>query len=238
MMIDAKTLAAVMEATWPPASRQQCGPFLLRDGQGGGKRVSAATVEGPWDAADLDQAERTMAAGKDRPLFLIREGDEALDMALDARGYRVVDPVLAYGAPAAVVAGEGPKYMTTFPHWPQMEIAKALWAEGGIGPARLAVMDRALGAKCAILCRAHDRAAGVAFVACHGTHAMLHALEVSPSFRRQGSAHNILRAAAAWAQQNGAATLSLVVTAANAPARALYASFGMAVVGHYHYRQN
>ena len=66
---------------------------------------------------------------------------------------------------------------------------------------------------------------------------MLHALEVTPSQRRQGSAHNILRAAVAWAQANGADTLSLVVTVANDKARRLYASLGMAVVGQYHYRQ-
>ncbi|NJS39630.1 MAG: GNAT family N-acetyltransferase, partial [Rhodobacteraceae bacterium] len=36
------TIAAVMEATWPPAHHWQAGPFLMRDGAGGGKRVSAA----------------------------------------------------------------------------------------------------------------------------------------------------------------------------------------------------
>ncbi len=105
-----------------------------------------------------------------------------------------------------------PEHMTTFPHWPPMAIAEDLWAEGGIGPARLAVMARAKGAKCAILGRANDRAAGVAFVALHQRVAMLHGLEVTPSQRRQGSAHNILRAAVQWAQDNGAEQFSLVVT--------------------------
>jgi GNAT superfamily N-acetyltransferase len=98
-------------------------------------------------------------------------------------------------------------------------------------------MQRAQAAKTAILARANDRAAGVAFVAMAGRTAMLHALEITPSFRRQGSAHNILRAAALWALDQGADTLALVVTVANDPARRLYASFGMTVVGHYHYRQ-
>lgn len=118
-----------------------------------------------------------------------------------------------------------------------MQIARALWADGGIGPARLAVMERVAGAKAVILGRANDRASGVAFVACHGSHAVLHALEVVPSLRRQGSAQNILRAAAAWAKGEGADSLSLVVTVANAPARALYASMGMTEVGSYHYRK-
>jgi GNAT superfamily N-acetyltransferase len=66
---------------------------------------------------------------------------------------------------------------------------------------------------------------------------MLHALEVVPALRRQGSAQNILRAAAAWAKGEGADRLSLVVTVANAPARALYAGMGMVEAGAYHYRQ-
>ncbi|GAB1477574.1 GNAT family N-acetyltransferase [Paracoccaceae bacterium] len=224
-------LFAAMEATWPPASSQHLGAFCLRDGAGGGKRVSAASLEGSFSAPDLDAAEAAMA----QPLFLIRPGDAALDSALAARGYRVVDPVLAYAVPVAGIAPPDP--MTGFPHWPPMEIARALWSDAGIGPARLAVMERAAGPKCVILGRVQDRAAGVAFVACHGEIAMLHALEVAPALRRQGSAHNILRAAAVWAQDQGAVTLALVVTEANATARGLYASLGMNLVGQYHYRQ-
>jgi len=237
MNLPPETLFAVMEATWPPAAWHSSGPFTLRDGQGGGKRVSAATVNGNWDENDLLQAENAMRALGQPALFLIREGDAALDAQLGARGYRVVDPVLAYAAAARDLAGDGPAYLSSFPHWPPMQIARQIWADGGIGPARLAVMERAKGAKCVILGRSNDRAAGVAFVACHGAHAMLHALEVTPDLRRQGSAQNILRAAAVWAQAMGADTVSLVVTSANTAARNLYEGLGMVEVGHYHYRQ-
>ena len=44
-------LFAALEATWPPASSQRLGPFRLRDGAGGGKRVSAAVQDGEFDAA-------------------------------------------------------------------------------------------------------------------------------------------------------------------------------------------
>lgn len=229
-------LLSVMEATWGPASTTRLGPWTVRDGLGGGKRVSATTAEGDWQDTDIPQAEAAMASLDQPTLFLIREGDGLLDQALMARGYRIVDPVVAYAAPLALMA-QVPDHMTTFPHWPPMAIAADLWAEGGIGPARLAVMERVQGPKTVILGRAQDRAAGTAFVAIHQNIAMLHALEVTPSQRRQGSAHNILRAAAAWAQRNGADTLSLVVTVANDPARRLYASLGMQAVGQYHYRQ-
>lgn len=224
-------LAVVMEATWPPASRRSLGPFTLRDGAGGGKRVSAASLERAFTDTDLDAVEAAMA----EPLMLVRAADDALDAALAARGWRVVDPVVAYAAPVADLAAELPP-LAAFPHWPPLEIARSLWVEGGIGPARLAVMDRVTGAKAAILSRKADRPAGVAFVACHGDVAMLHALEVSPPLRRQGVGERLLRAAANWAAEQGATQLSLVVTRQNTAARALYARLGMGVVGHYHYR--
>ncbi|MGL6208856.1 MAG: GNAT family N-acetyltransferase, partial [Paracoccaceae bacterium] len=129
-------LARVMEATWPPAQTTRLGPWTIRDGAGGGKRVSAATADGPWTPDDLPLAE---AAMPDR-LFLIRDGDDALDTALSARGYAVVDPVIAYACPTANLPA--PPLMTSFAHWPPLAIARDLWATGGIGAPRLAVMDR------------------------------------------------------------------------------------------------
>ena len=169
------------------------------------------------------------------PLFMIRPQDSALDAALQARGYAVVDPVVIYAAPTDGFAP--PPFFATFPHWPPLQIALGLWAEAGIGPARLAIMHRAQGPKAVILARTADRAAGVAFVALHRNMAMLHALEVPEPFRRQGTARNILQAAGVWARGQGADTVALAVTQANAGARALYASQGMRVVGQYHYRQ-
>lgn len=224
-------LATVMEATWPPASQRTLGPFVLRDGAGGGKRVSAASLDGPLIDTDLDALEGAMA----EPLMLVRAGQDALDAALEARGWRIVDPVVAYAAPVAQLTADLPR-LTAFPHWPPLEIARAIWVEGGIGPARIAVMDRVTCPKAALLGRIDDRSAGVAFVACHGAEAMVHALEVKEGHRRLGLGRNLLHSAANWAADQGAARLSLVVTRQNAAARALYARLGMEVVGEYHYR--
>jgi GNAT superfamily N-acetyltransferase len=222
---------AVMDATWPAADYRQLGPWLIRRGAGGGKRVSAASVAGDW--TDIPQAISAMQDLGQTPLFLIRAEDTALDQTLDAMGFQIIDPVLVYAAPVALLAD-----LTTgktYPHWPPLAIARQIWAEAGIGPARLQVMDRAR-EKTAILVRHQDRVAGVAFVACAGDTAMIHALEVSPPHRRQGSAQNLLTAAAGWARDHGADTLTLVVTTANLPARALYEKLGMQAVGGYHYR--
>ncbi|WP_374646295.1 GNAT family N-acetyltransferase [Tabrizicola sp.] len=220
-------LAAVMEATWPAARVWREGPFLCRDGAGGGKRVSAASSAGDWTEADLDAL--------DQGLVLVREGETALDRALAARGWRVVDPVVAYAAPVAELRADLPP-LSTFPHWAPLEIVRTIWAEGGIGPERVAVMERAAGKHTAILARHADRPAGAAFVALHGKEAMLHALEVRESLRRSGVGANLLRAAANWAAAEGATRLSLVVTERNTAARALYARLGLRNVGQYHYR--
>lgn len=230
-------LLSAMEATWPPAATRRLGPWLLRDGKGGGKRVSATTLEDDFTPDAISAAEIAMQAADLLPLFQVRPGQGVFDAALAARGYAVVDPVVTYSAKLADLDQSSPPPMTTFPHWPPLGIAADLWAEGGIGPARLAVMHRAPGPKCVILARNLDRAAGVAFVAMDGPIAMLHALDVIPSMRRSGSARHIMQAAVGWARDNGGTDLGLAVTTANAPARALYASFGMQVVGHYHYRQ-
>lgn len=234
-----ETLASVMEATWPPARVHRLGPWLLREGQGGGQRVSAATAAGPWQPDDIPQAEAAMRGFGQSPLWVLYD-DDPLDQALAARGYRRHDPVIAYAAPVSALAGlvSNPEDlgMAAFPHWPPLAIARDLWAEGGIGPARVAVMERVTGPKTAILGRSSDTPSGAAFVAIAGGIAMLHALEVRPALRRQGSARNILIAAAYWAQDHGATTLSLVVTEQNSAARALYEAMGMIAVGHYHYR--
>ncbi|MCR8724854.1 GNAT family N-acetyltransferase [Frigidibacter sp. ROC022] len=223
-----------MEATWPPARRWRTGPFTLRDGQGGGQRVSAATVESAFTPAELDS---TIAAMPE-PIFQIGAGAaaRALDQALEARGWRINDPVVLYLAPVPVLAAEPPPRVSAFALWPPLAIMRDLWAEGGIGPARLAVMERVGGPKMALLARAGDRPAGVGFVALDDDIAMVHALHILPESRRQGAARNLMRAAAGWADRLGARWLALAVTRQNAAANGLYASLGMEIVEKYHYR--
>jgi GNAT superfamily N-acetyltransferase len=224
-------LAAVMEATWPPVRAWRLGPFTLRDGAGGGKRVSAASCDDVWSEAELDAVEAAMS----EPLMLIRASDSGLDQRLAARGWRVVDPVVAYAAPVAALTTELPP-LAAFPHWPPLQISRSIWEDGGIGAARVAVMDRVSGPKSALLARTDDRPVGAAFVALHGTDAMVHALEVRDDQRRKGAGATLLKAAANWAAAERANRLSLVVTERNIAARALYARLGMQVVGQYHYR--
>ena len=93
----ADQLMALCEATWPPARSFASGAFLLRDGAGGGKRVSAATLlpGASWSEDDRLRAEQEMRALGQQPLFQIRAGEERLDATLEAAGEQVKGAVLA-----------------------------------------------------------------------------------------------------------------------------------------------
>lgn len=229
-------LDAALAATWPAAAVRRIGPVALHDGAGGGKRVSAATLDGPLDPAALTQAEAAMRAQGRAPLFRVRAGQDDLAAWLAARGYALVDPTRFYTAPAAALA-RPPRPISLFGLWPPLAIQRQLWAEAGIGPARIAVMERAAPPRAAFIARVDNRAAGVGFCALHGSIAMLHALEVLPGVRRKGVGRLMVSGIAHWAQSQGADTLALAVTTANAPARALYERLGMQDAGGYHYRE-
>ncbi|WP_296640207.1 GNAT family N-acetyltransferase [Roseinatronobacter sp.] len=228
-MIGPDACMAALSATWPAARAWSQDGWTLRDGAGGGKRASAASAEAGARAADL--------AGlmPDGALAMLRPGEEALESDLAALGYSVVDPTLIYAAPVDDLA-QKPPHVSLFDIWPPLAIMREIWADGDIGPARLAVMDRVTGPKTGLIARLSDRAVGCGFCAIHDGIAMLHAVEIAPAYRRQGAARTMLHGAAHWAQGQGADWLALAVTEANAPARALYEAAGMQVVTRYHYR--
>ncbi|PIE16361.1 MAG: GNAT family N-acetyltransferase [Rhodobacterales bacterium] len=230
------TLYQTLDATWPAAEFVTVGNWTIRKGAGGGQRVSAATANGPVTSADINAAAQAMLALGQPALFMIREGDEALDDLLAAKGYRLHDPVNAYACPIETLAQIAPDRMSAFAVWPPLAIIGEIWTRQGINAARQAVMHRAKGPKSAILARQNDRPAGAAYVAMHRKTAMLHALEVIAEHRRQGVARNILGRAAIWAQNNGAIDFMAVCTRENEAANALYTSLGMKNVGQYHYR--
>ena len=218
---------AALAATWPAHALRDLGPVRLRDGAGGGSRVSAATLEGPFDLPGIEAAETAMRAEGRAPLFMVRAGEARLDAALATRGYAVLDPTLILAAPLSALDG-----ITPNANWPPSPAQIAIWADGDIGPARIAVMARIESARAVL---AHP--GGCAFVAFHGEIAMLHALEVSVPMRRRGAGRALMAMAAGWARTEGARVLALAVTRANGSARSLYAGLGYEEVTSYHYRR-
>lgn len=227
----------IVDGTWPAAGFERCGPFRLRQGNGGGSRVSAASRLSEATDGDIDAAETAMRAMGQKQIFCLWPGDEALDAQLAERGYDILDPVNIYTCPSVQLTDIPIPRVTVFNIWEPLAIMREIWAQGGIGPERLAIMHRAEGPKTGLLLRHSDQPAGTGFVAVHDGVAMVHALEILPDHRRQGIGQWAMRAAAFWALDNGAETLSVICTKANAGANGLYQSLGMKIVGEYHYRQ-
>ena len=226
----------VIEHTWPAAKVWDQGPFTLRQGNSGGSRVSASTLNAPAATADLTATENAMQDMGQPRLFMVQHGQEAFDADLDAGVYVVKDPCWIYAAPIEAMTQDALPHKTCFPVWPPLAAQSEFWELGGIGPARLAIMERAREPKTAVLGRANDRPAGTVFAAIHSGIAMLHALEIHPDFRRLGVGRHLTKGVAHWAKSQGASHLSLITTQANTAANALYTSLGMQVVGQYHYR--
>jgi GNAT superfamily N-acetyltransferase len=231
-------LWAAIDATWAAPRLHRAGPFTLREGQGGGQRVSAATTDQPPTPEGIRGAADAMRALGQCPLFMVRGDQSALDTALAAAGYAIKDPVVVMEAPIDTVAQDGPPPVSAFPIWPPLQIMREIWAEGGIGPARLAIMSGSCDPKTAILGRVKDRAAGCAFVAVHEGIAMMHAVEVAPALRRMGTARNMTLGAADWARRHGARRFAILTVQDNTAAQGVFASLGMVPVEHYHYRRD
>ena len=230
-------LFGTLEATWPAAQCFAKGPWHIRDGQGGGQRVSAATpLATIKDDTEIDLAEAAMQALDQTPIFMIAKKDMRLDAMLENRGYAVVDPVTIYLVPAKELTAEL-KIASAIAAWPPLALQREIWNAGGIGPARLKVMERVAGPKTTILGRTADTPGGTAFIAMADDIAMIHAVEVAPEERRKGIGKRLMNAAANWAVGQKANWLTLAVTTQNEPANALYKCLGMQAVGGYHYRR-
>ena len=228
---DSARIMAAIDATWAPAEMARHGGWVLRRGAGGGKRVSAASGHG-----DIDAAEAAMRGWGQDPMFRLIPSDGALDSDLSARGYALVDPVTLYAARAETLTGEQSHIAAAYRCAFRPAVMEEIWEAGGIGPARLAIMDRVPAPKLFLMSRADDTPAGAAFAAVDGDVAMIHAIEVFAHLRRQGAARLLVELAARFALEQGAGWLALAVTKANIPANALYGALGMAAVGAYHYR--
>ncbi|MFN3262598.1 MAG: GNAT family N-acetyltransferase [Pikeienuella sp.] len=227
-------LFAALDATWPAAETRERAGWLLRRGAGGGRRVSSATALHP--DADIADAEAGLAAWGQSPVFRISGAETALDAALEARGYAVEAPSVLFSTPAASLLDDRPETARVVRGSGRVALMEEIWAAGGIGPARLAVMDRAAPPKAFMLARLGDRPAAVAFIAAAGGVAMIHAVETLPEHRRKGAARMLLAAAARFAVETGAETLALAVEAKNERAIPLYLSLGMGERARYHYR--
>src|SRR5262249_36935837 len=79
--------------------------------------------------------------------------------------------------------------------------------------------------------------AALAYRALHDGLVCYESVITDPGHRDSGSGRRSIPTPAAWARDQGAAGACLEVEAGTAPARALYAEFGLAELYRYHYRR-
>lgn len=232
--------AEAIEATWPPAETVMLGDWRIRRGRHGGRRCGSVKPSGnPGMALDDALARITgQFVIWDEPAYVqLPQGMDSLDAALAARGWTKEGDSHVLAAEAASLADHGIGGRMVIRVSAPLAALDELWDDGGIGPARRAVMARAPEPKIVLLARESDRAAGALFIGCHGDLAVPHALQVGRAFRQRGLGRALMIAGARWAVENGARTIALSVDTGNDAALALYRGCGFAACGRYHYRR-
>ncbi len=221
-----------VDATWSAKRFITHNGWMIREGAGGGQRVSAATLEAPLKDVDILNAEHKMEALGQRSLFMVRDTDTELDVVLEQANYGIVDPVVVLASSVNdLLNHKYTNHETSLSQTPSQN-AKTIWADGGIGPDRLAIMARVSEPKAII----QSQNMGVAFTASHKGIAMVHAVEVSKDHRRKGVANVLMYKAALWAQEQGCDWLAVLTVRENTPACTLYQTLGMTEAAAYHYR--
>jgi len=222
-----------VDATWAPLAFHNHEGWLIREGAGGGQRVSAATLLADVKSAKVGSAANKMLSIGQNPLFMIRDSDMDLDAELEALGYAVVDPVAILTAPIDRLIQKQPKHTHHIGRLITPDnTATKIWASGGIDQNRLNVMQRV---KCPkTILSAGDM--GVAFAAAYADIAMVHAVEVANNHRRKGIANALMFEAFNWAKDQDCNWVSVLTVRKNLPAHKLYETLGMTEAAAYHYR--
>lgn len=248
-------LLPAMAASWPSREhRVEAGLVLRDDAPEAGSRVRSGLVIMPDPPANpaVDALERyyqirggpaLLQAARARAESLAAPGVEnALEAALAQRGFAPFDPCLfAIGETKALACAPAPEGVRLLSVSAPLARLETLWEEGEIGPARRAVMARAIamdqsGLASVIAARIADRIVAAAFLAPGGGDtAFLHALHVGPEARRRGAARGLVHYAALLSAEAGRGRLIAATRLGNAPARALFARCRMVERGGYFY---
>lgn len=233
--------AAASDASWPAAETVIHDGWHLRFTEGAGSRASSV-----WTAehapADLDAAiagaEAAYTARGLVPRFQLWPGDEALDAALEARGYLRYDRSALMVRPLTAPWPAPEKDCVAVEVRCPLAALDALWASGGVGAERRAVLARAKGPKALFLGRVGMAPAGAVAVVVDRDVAVTQALWVEPAFRGKGLARCLMGAAGAAAARHGASMIAHAVLEENAVAIRLYEALGFHRFGAYHYRRS
>ncbi|WP_436761941.1 GNAT family N-acetyltransferase [Streptosporangium sp. V21-05] len=239
-MID-EVFDRLVDQAWPALQRVDAGGWTLRAADGVTKRANSVLPLGEPDdlLAGIEGAEKFYADRGLPCVFSVGGGaTPGLDAALEARGYRVVDPTLIMTA--RLVSGEpgGPgeaEEKVELAEAPSQAWLDAWWSvDGRFGGDGLATAARILTGVPAVYASLGGEAVGRGVV--QGEWFGVYSMAVLPHARRRGHGRDVLRALLSHARAQGTQRAYLVVVESNTAARALYERQGFTVAGRYHYR--
>jgi ribosomal protein S18 acetylase RimI-like enzyme len=243
-------LAELMDAAWPAAERQESGGWVLRAAAGVTQRANSVWPRQPGTdphalAAALREA-RLWYRNRRLPLILQvfeEPGYAPLNAVLDREGFTRQSEtlVLVRNADGATAVDTGVEISTA----PSAEWLRLWWSVDGRGDdTALAVAAGILAGCPSLYALVRDDAGRPAAVgrlavpsAGTGGTGGLYCMVTGPDARRRGYASRVLQALLGAGNARGLGRYWLLVTAANAGARRLYAGAGFTEAGRYLYRQ-
>ena len=230
---------------FPSLKQVLLGEWLMRFSPGVSRRSNSVNPLRPTcaDIAGAVAVAETLYPAQGLPaIFRVPSiVDPALDRALAARGYTSEgETCVLYGAIGDLAAAADSEVQLL--EAPGPEWARAMAALQGFSAPQSATYRRIVGAiaiptRFAML--TFDGApTALGYGAVHDGLLCYESIITDLGQRRQGLARRVIGALAAWAQDGGAEGACLQVQADNAPARALYAGFGLTgELYRYHYRR-
>ena len=249
-----------MDAAWPAAERDEAGGWVLRAASGVTQRANSVWPREPGE--DPEALRRSLAEARrwyrDRRLPLIFQvfegpGHATLNAFLDAEGFTRQSETLiltrqldAADEDSEAAAASGVEVLDH----PSEEWLRLWWSVDGRGGPENLPPARTVLEGCpslyALVRDEHGEPAAVGRLALPGdgddgaaaTAAGIYGMATRPDARRKGYAGQVLRTLLREAEARGRRDCWLLVTAANAGARELYARAGFSVAGRYLYRQD
>jgi ribosomal protein S18 acetylase RimI-like enzyme len=236
-------LEAAAFAAWPAIEEEHVHGWRLRFAQGYTKRANSANATASSEAlraVDIDEIERRYAARGLPPIFRLvsfSPAANALDAALEARGYAWVDAsevwVAALAGGDAATAGV-PELVADAADW--LGVFQAVSGQHGDDQAIHLAMLESIAAEKAFAVERDGSPACCGLGVRDDAHVGLFDIVTRADRRGQGRAARLCAGLLAWGHARGATTAYLQVLATNTPAIRLYERLGFRRAYGYGYR--
>lgn len=243
--LDVLALEEVALLGWPAPDTRWLGRWLLRAADGFTGRANSVLPLGdpgrPLEAALAEVHGWYAGRGLPARFAIPLPGREALDGALDARGWSAYNPTRVLTADVGLTLAALPERVDLPPVLIEPEPADDWVAAyhyrggGGLPAVGRAILTGSRRPGFAVV-RSDERTLAIARASVDLGWVGVTAVEVDPEHRRRGLAAHLMREVLRWAAGQGATSAYLQVAEDNAAALALYDRLGFGVHHRYHYR--